>query len=365
MTLIKALQHARTKLLVGQPFFAALLLTTPMIETKGIPTAATDMKVIFYNPEFIEQLKSDVVPFVLAHEALHIMLKHGLRRQSRKMKQWNIACDHAINLMLKASGFTIWEHCYCNPKYIGWSAEDIYTDEDCENGGSDGKGIGDDLIETPGLSQGEMREIEREINQRVAQAASIGRSMGTMPGDLERMVNGILNPPLPWWEVLFEYATQRAADDESWSRRNRRYSDIYMPIRDSVKMGEIVVIGDTSGSMDDAVYPQLGFSLEMIAELLKPERIRVIWADDDECSRQEVFEDGEPIILHPLGGGGTDMRKPLKFVEEFDPLICVLVTDCYTPWPNDVPYPLVVLSSTHQVAPIGTTVHLSQVGAGR
>jgi predicted metal-dependent peptidase len=95
-------------------------------------------------------------------------------------------------------------------------------------------------------------------------------------------------------------------------------------------------------------------------EIVKPERIRVIWADDKECGAMEVFEPEDEIILNPIGGGGTDMRKPLKFAETFDPVCVILITDCFTPWPDrPTPYPLVTLSSTRKKCPHGTTIHFA------
>ena len=35
--------------------------------------------------------------FLLAHEAMHYMLSHGLRRGHRDAKAWNIAADKVIN----------------------------------------------------------------------------------------------------------------------------------------------------------------------------------------------------------------------------------------------------------------------------
>ena len=359
------MQRAKATMLLNREhtFFASLLLSTDIKPSKDVPTAATDMVRIVYNPDFIESL-ADValVTFVLVHECMHIMLKHGLRMQGRNPRLWNVACDYAINWMLKESGFTIWKHCLVDAKYAGMSSEAIYESLQKKGEGKESSGqggMGGDLQDVGDMAPEDRAVLDRAIQQKVAQAANMARMAGKMPGAIERLVDGILNPPLPWRTLLQEFATRPIKADESWSHRDRRIPHIYLPSRRSEAMGEIVVIGDTSGSMGDDVFSQIGQELRAIVEQLHPERVRVIWADDSECSRQEIFEDGDEILLHPLGGGGTDMRKPLKFVEQFDPIVTILVTDGLTPWPKEEPpYPLVVCCTTDHACPIGQVVRM-------
>ena len=64
-------------------FFASALLQTKFIEDPSCPTAWTDMTVIGYNPAFIEGLDIPTAKFVIIHELMYILLKHGLRRGGR------------------------------------------------------------------------------------------------------------------------------------------------------------------------------------------------------------------------------------------------------------------------------------------
>ena len=138
------------------------------------------------------------------------------------------------------------------------------------------------------------------------------------------------------------------------------FSGMYLPALETTTIGEIVCINDSSGSIGEEVFARAAAELGYIAEIIQPERIRVIWADDEECSLEEVFEPGDPIVLHPKGGGGTDMRKPLAFVEKFEPIVVVLITDCYSPWPKSVPYPLIILCTDTNEPPkgLGQIIHL-------
>lgn len=362
------LAKARGKLLIKHIFYATLVLSTPFEIDNSIPTAATDMRKIVYNEKFINSLPTDVVMFVIVHEVMHIMLKHGLRRGFRKHGLWNIACDHAINLILTKGGFAVWDKAYCDKRFEGMGAEEIYdilNDEQEKRGGGSGGdqpcdgGFGQGDLQEPNLTDpAEAAKVEQGINQRTAQAASMARMAGKMPSGLDLIVDGLLHKPQPWQDYLREYMTQVRQDDESWSKRNRRFNT-FLPSRHSEGMGEIVVIGDTSGSMMmDRVFAQIAVELNEIVEQVKPERVRVIWADDTEVSNEEVFEPGDEIVLHPKGGGGTDMRKPLRYAEKYDPEVVLLITDGYTPWPSDTPYPLVVACTTKIPVPIGAVVRL-------
>jgi predicted metal-dependent peptidase len=366
---MKKIEKARARMLLKHPFFATLTLSCPLEVDNNIPTAATDMRKIIYNEQFIEDLKVDVVEFVIAHEVAHVMFKHGLRRNGRNPKMWNVACDYAINYILHESGFEIWDQCLFDKKYAGMSAEQIYDLLEKEYGGKGGKeggndglpsdGLGDDLTEGEPLSPEERAVVDRQIEQRIAQAASVARMAGKLSGGLERFVNEILNPAVPWQDLLREYMTRVVHDDESWSRRNRRFTNVFLPSKHNVKMGEVVIIGDTSGSITNAELARIGSEAASLAESVKPESIRLVWADT-EVAGEQVFDTYDTIVPEPKGGGGTDMRVPLAHVEQYDPQVVILVTDGYTPWPEVEPnYPLIVCCTTNVEVPIGQVVRIS------
>lgn len=364
------MQKARAKMLIKHPFFATLLVSTPWKMTTDIPTAATDMSTLYFNPDFMEKLSDDHILFVLAHEVMHMALEHGLRCQGRNPQGWNIACDYALNLVLKDSGFDIWEQALCDDIYKGMSADQIYDklqQQSKGKGSSKGSGksppnaggmIGDILPPDGNGDPAQEAKIRRGIQQKVAAAANVARMAGKFAGELERLVGEILDPKVPWSHVLRDYMTRVTKDDEQWSRRNRRFQNVYLPARHSEKMGEIVLIGDTSGSIGNDELCKYMAEAGAIAEDVHPERIRILWADT-RVAGEQVFEDGMPIDPKPKGGGGTDMRVPLKKAEEYQPECVVLFTDGYTPWPDVEPdYPLIVCCTTDAIVPIGMDIRI-------
>jgi len=76
----KIIAKARTHLMLRQPFFGSIALSLTMEETDEIPSMATDGKSIKYNPKFVQMHKIEEIEGVIAHEAMHVALKHMLRR---------------------------------------------------------------------------------------------------------------------------------------------------------------------------------------------------------------------------------------------------------------------------------------------
>lgn len=356
------LQKARAQMLLTQPFYASLLMSLELIPTDDIPTAATDMERIYYNPAFFDTLDIEETKFVLAHEVMHVALMHGLRLQSREHRLWNVACDYAINYMLHQAKFKLVKSCLLDSKYAGMSAEQIYEKllqdgKSKKNQPSDA--LGNDVQAPKNQDAADMAAAKQKIQQRVAQAANIARMAGKTSADIERLVGEILHPQVPWRDLLRDYMMQVSKEDESWSRRNRRFQSTYLPSRFSERMGEIVVIGDSSGSVGERELSMIAAEIRAIADQLKPAAVRVVWADT-QVKREEVYEESDVIELHPAGGGGTDMRVPLQYVEQYEPPVVVLITDGYTPWPrSEPPYPLIVVCTTNQQVPIGNVVRLT------
>lgn len=360
------MQKAKVRLLLHHPFFATLLLSTPSRESREIPTAGTNGRELIWNPDFMATLDADETQGVMAHEVLHMALEHCLRLHGRNPMLWNIACDFAINLIVKESGLKLPAGGCLDEKYAGMSADEIY-DQLQKQMQKSGKGPGSmkkDAMHGDILSPGDMTEeervqVERKIRQNVAQAANMARMAGKLAGGLERLVDQLLNPAVPWQVLLRDYMTRVSKDDESWNRRNRRYSHAFLPARHSERMGEIVIIGDTSGSISAEDLNRVAAEVNAISEQVRPELIRVIWADT-QVAREETFEPGQEIKMTPAGGGGTNMCVPLRHVEDnYDPQVVVLITDGYTPWPAVEPsYPLIVCCTTDAEVPVGSVVRI-------
>lgn len=375
MSKLTNVSKARARLLLNSAFFGTVMVTSPMVERHDIPTAATDMRSIFYNPAFFDELSVDEIIGVLAHEVMHIVLEHGLRRQGRDPRLWNYACDYAINPILIDCGFKLPAGGLFDRRFFGMSAEAIYdilekeqTARKKQGQGQPGQGqpgdlpdvpgLGSDLLEPVSASPEEAAKLREEVRNKVVQAATMGRLAGNMPASLQRAIDEVIHPPVPWQDILRPMMRSVVKHDESWSRRNRRFSSVYLPSQHSERIARIVVIGDTSGSITGDDLKRIGGSIIDIAEEVQPEQIHVLWADT-RVAGEQVFDCGDHIELVPQGGGSTDMRVPLARADELEPDAVVLITDGYTPWPDrDPDYPLIVVCTTNTSVPVGEVVRI-------
>lgn len=375
---MRNIDRAEGRLLMKHIFYASALLACPRIETHHYPTAATDSLKIYWNPDFFAKLNIEGIIFVLAHEVCHIILKHSLRRGTRLPRMWNHACDYVINRLLIEGNVgkmpTGDEAGLYDKRFDGMSEEKVYEilkrEQEAKGNSGDmpgpggGFGSGDDLLPLPDeVNDSEGRaNLSAQIDQKLMTAANMARLVGKLPGEMQRIIDELLNPKVPWQDLLRDYMTKKTHDEEDWGKRNRRFQHVYLPARYNNRMAGMTIIGDSSGSIGREDYAKILTEVKAIVEDVNPEFIRVVWADAAVQSEELIEPDdvGADIRLNPKGGGGTDMRIPLDYVLEYDPPVVVLITDGYTPWPEvEPPYPLIVVCTTGAACPVGEVVRVT------
>jgi predicted metal-dependent peptidase len=339
--------HGKIELIQKHPFYASLVLQMEFVETARFPTAATDGKTIFYNPDFIGELTTREVAGLLAHEVMHIALQHHTRRYNREPRRWNYACDYAINPMLLEAGMHLPEGGLLEPEFFGLSAEQIYALLPPPPPGAP-VGFGE-VLDEPG-GEPNRDTAEAEARAQVAQALLDTRMRGSVPESLERLVEQLLQPRVDWRAVLARFVCERCQSDYSWLKPNVRflYRGIYLPALDSTETGKIILIADTSGSISDDLINQFAGEVSGIAETFHIP-LKVIYVDAKVCSVQDI-EPGDDIDLQPKGGGGTDFRPGFELIEKDDlqPRAVVYLTDgdC-TSYPPEPPYPVLWVQFGH------------------
>lgn len=92
------LSKACVHLLVRHPFFGHLVHQFERIITPFVKTAMVthDGRMLF-NPDFVCKCSVDELVFLVAHEVMHIVMAHAVRRGPRDPHLYNIACDAVIN----------------------------------------------------------------------------------------------------------------------------------------------------------------------------------------------------------------------------------------------------------------------------
>lgn len=410
------LKKARIQLLISHPFFASILLPLPEREIQGLGAVmATNGVELFYDPQLVEELEVEELTAVYAHEALHIALLHPLRRGHRDPQLWNKACDYAINPLLQHE-FRLPRNALLEPAFAGKYAEEIYdiiapppvppsqnqgqdqADETGQQEQPSGRGRSQNTQgqnqpqpQSAGTDQNNQtqpqgqsgtfqaqdpsrwgavldvpenispQQLEAEIKQLVAQALQAAKQAGRIPAGLERLVEDILQPKLPWREILRRFLTDCLKTDYTWLRPSRRHlwAGLYLPSMGEPGIDEIVVAVDTSGSISQQELDQFAAEITAIAQE-NVKRVTVIYCD---CEVQGVqtFEPHEPVRLTPKGGGGTSFRPVFEYVEKHGlrPAVLVYLTDleCYE-YPEQVPpYPVIwVTTQEHRKPPFGHVV---------
>ena len=197
------------------------------------------------------------------------------------------------------------------------------------------------------LSGSEQLQEEQEWKIAVQQAAQIARRQGSLPGCLERLVQELTEPKIPWREVLSRFLTEVARNDYSWRRPNTRYihTGIYLPQLRNEELGEVVVIADTSGSVSDDQIRQFAAEVHEILTMYDREaEISVLYVDSSFQGHDRVSGDDLPRGLTPRGGGGTDYRPGFEWLDEqaIEPVCVVYLTDgrCNRFPENEPDYPV-------------------------
>jgi len=372
MTTEEKMLKARTSLILDHPFFGCLAMRLRLKEDSDSKTLATNGKELYYNPSYIESLSLQQTIGVLAHEVMHLALGHHWRQDNREARRWNIACDYAINGSLVDAGFSL-PASLDDPAYHSLSAEEIYNrlpitspKPQGQSDSSDNQQQQDNDID-PGCCgavippEDERRdESKAEWKAAVNQAKQI--SIGTLPANILREIEQVLNPPLPWYVLLRDFVEKSARNDYNWNKPSRRYfsSGIILPSLVSEEIPEIVVVIDTSGSISKEQLSQFVNELSAILEAYNT-KIRVIYCDTTVKKEEEFNREDLPLRLEPVGGGGTKFAPAFEYVDEkgYTPSCLLYFTDLYSSsFPAQEPnYPtLWITTSEDKEAPFGKTI---------
>ncbi|MDO5536172.1 MAG: VWA-like domain-containing protein [Desulfovibrionaceae bacterium] len=120
------MQRVRARLVTEHPFFGDLALRLVLKEDRKCRDLWTDGRTMAFNPLFVSAMGEDRLAGAQAHEVLHLVFGHHLRRRDREKTLWNRACDLAVNSILVESGFHLPDGFLYNADFAGKTADDIY-----------------------------------------------------------------------------------------------------------------------------------------------------------------------------------------------------------------------------------------------
>ena len=342
MNIKTAIDRTKVKLMTlpNSVFISTVLFSLNLRVTKQVPTAGTDGLELLVNEEYFLQLTPDERVGLLFHETFHVVFNHMARGKDLEQKRYNIAGDHVINNLAVSNGFTIPKGGYCNTKYQDWSTKAVYDDLPPDECSDVGGGIGADIIYNDGISDKEAEQREVNLTNTLLRAATRskleGDSPGTIPGEIEVMLDELLNPKLPWNVILQNYMSAYAKEDFTWARPNRRYQpEFYLPSAHSEAVGHIAVAVDTSGSVSDKEFSAFRDEIAGIQEMLKPEKISVLSFDTRIKNIDELGAEDSIANIKFHGRGGTDITDTWEWTKKNKPIVIIIFSDMYFDHPSE------------------------------
>lgn len=310
-------------------FLSTILLSLQFSWDDSMPTACTNGLNLRINPKFWAEYDVDYHIFILAHEVWHIAFQHTLDIPDSKkenFKVWNEACDHYINIMLHKQGYKMMDWVCRNMKYEDqsiWSSEKIYQDlmknpqnrnkkftPDFEAAGDNPQGTSDGK----GMSQEEVKAKMENLVVKAAVASKMqGESFGELPGQVQNILNNLTSPKLPWNTLLRKYMNTFDKNDYSYSRRNRRYSNVILPSLHSVAVGHIAVAVDTSCSVSQKQFDAFRTEIVSIHKKLKPSLMTVVDFDTTIHNIHTLSSHDKAENISFSGRGGTNMHPVFEY----------------------------------------------------
>jgi hypothetical protein len=213
--------------------------------------------------------------------------------------------------------------------------------------GSAADGLGRDYelplaADVPAVGTCQAAEIRRRVAIEFREHVT---SRGTQPVEAVRWAAAILDPVVPWPQVL-SAAVRRAAGwanghtEYTYTRPSRRQPAVRNVVLPATRrpVPEVAIVIDTSASVDDGMLGQaLGEVDGAIAGLGVPgEQVTVLACDAAVSTVARVRRAADARLG---GGGGTDMRAGIEAATRARPRpdVLVVLTDGYTPWPPTPP----------------------------
>lgn len=339
-------QRARSWFISSYPLLGALAANFTIIEDAGIcyrldiSVAAVDMqsREIFINPA--AGLDEMEMRFVMAHELLHVGLRHDVRQQGRDAYYWNIACDYVINAWLVEMGVGALPKMglLYDPQLKGESAEAIYdrivTDLRRYRKLMTMRGYGASDILQRGKpdwwahSEGESLDdfYRRALSQGLVYHEAGNR--GLLPAGLIEEIRALSQPPILWDVELAEWFDEHFAPLEmrrSYARPSRRQSstpDIprprWVPRPDALDGRTFGVVLDTSGSMDSTLLAKALGTIASYSVSRDVPAARVVFCDA--AAYDQGYMPPEDIAgrVKVRGRGGTILQPGIDLLEEAD-----------------------------------------------
>lgn len=361
----------------GLPYLSEGLYALVSVETDAVRRLAADEHWRLYmNPAWVESQTVEQLGREVAHQLWHLLLDHADRARAVGVDRatapcWHQAADLALCDALAPEGVA-------PPRLVeeaaelrrstgvlpeGRSSEEYWAvlsrmpppgvePEPSDEALDDGEGSAADGRPRPwevpedadigGLTQGQADLVRTSV--AIAYTGQRG-GRGDTPGDAARWVRRLTRPELPWEHLLAQAVRQGVGwtsgrTHTTYTRPNRRAASTPAFVLPGWRRPNPVVacVVDTSGSVDDALLAKAMSEVDGALRGLgvAGSAVTVLSCDAAVHTVQRLRKASDASLV---GGGGTDLRVALAAVDGLRPrpTLVVLLTDGYTPWPDQPP----------------------------
>jgi predicted metal-dependent peptidase len=351
----KIISASLLRLRMKSPFFATLAMFTRFLPSETIPTAATDGRDVFFNPDFLRSLPSDQQDGLLLHEVLHAALLHPLRVGTREPALWNIAADLVVNgMILRERGCGLPPGALRDEALAHLSVEEVYEllQRDGKNrhhlphldlltvkGNENEQQASERVLGSNPWGDRPTKELTSYWRQAIQQAMTIAsdRNAGKVPREIDRELAAAIDPQLDWRAYLWRYLVQTPSDFQGFDRRFVGRG-LYLEALEGESLRVYVAV-DTSRSVG---YADLQLLIDEVKGILGayPHIECHLYYVDTQVYGPYVLHTNSPLSM-PQGGGGTSFipffDRVLASWDRQTPALCIYLTDGYGEFPDPAP----------------------------
>ena len=332
------------RLLMAEPFFAALSRRIDKKKTRSIPTAGvrvnptTAQFELFYNPDFMESLTDVQKLGVLKHEFYHIIFEHvtSRRPEGKMTREDNIQMDLAINSNLIGElpddccmpGVGPYEWAPVGKSYEWYKAnwQEPEQDENGEGEGEAGEGEGQGSFDDHSQWGGEgteegataneiAKERLKEALKEAAEEAAKSSGWGSVSAQTRKEILERLKVKVDWKKALryFVKTSQRAAKKSTVRRLNTRYPMIHAG-KKVTRTASIAIAIDQSGSVSDAMLIKFFSALDGLAKIATFDVIPF----DTEIQEEHIYtwKKGKRHDAKRVSMGGTSFHCVTDYINK-------------------------------------------------
>lgn len=358
--------------LIYFPIFKILINNIHFVENNSMQTACTNGNTIYYNSSFFQSLSKDEQVFIIAHELMHITLKHLSRLEERDIEIWNYATDAVINQILKNNGLPLVSGVIDCPDALSFSAEEYYemvkNRPDCEELMSKYRNdkensviathehwnekLADDLTEKiSDINEHNITELNKKIihdenceyTNDIKEQEPTKDSLGSV---------GNTTPIIDWKDFLQRKKKKVFSADYNLYNGFFDEEGIYKYPYELIRKSNIEILIDTSGSVDDELVKAF---LQECKNIFDDYVIKVGCFDTEFYGFQEIKRKRDLDDFEIQGRGGTDFSVAVNSFSK-KASIKIIFTDGYSVMPEDSKDVIWFVYSSAKINPPGGKV---------